>query len=549
MVKQALPSDAGLTGEADKSNALHGLYEQLASIRQPYLDRAYRCSELTIPSLLPRAGHNSTTALPTPYQAIGARGVNNLASKILLSQLPPNQSFFRQVVDKATALKVTKGDPAKIQELEGALQDYEERVMQEIESRSMRAPCHEGFKHEIVCGNVLLHFEDEKKPKVYHLDKYVVQRDSDGLPLTIVVKQCVSPRTIDKMAKEALSRSAQMNSAAQKTVDLYTGIVFNEQGKYDIWQEIAGIEIEGSRGIYSKEECPWLPLRFVIIDGEDYGRSFVDEYLGDLISDDGLVQSVVQAAAIASKLVPMVNPGGMTKMRDAAQARNGQWIYGRKDDISFAQADKLPDLQFCNVVIQRLEERLSQAFLLSSSIQRNAERVTAEEIRYLAGELEEAQGGIYSVLAQEFQLRLVQILIAQMTKKKKLPKLPGDVVKTTIITGLEALSREHDVSKLRVAYKTAVEIYGPEQVAAVSNITAGIERIFTGLQVDHKDLFKSPEQLAQEQQAAQQAAMIQSIAPQAVKGGVDLAKQKNELQGTPFNVNSGSQQPTGQQNR
>jgi hypothetical protein len=207
------------------------------------------------------------------------------------------------------------------------------------------------------------------------------------------------------------------------------------------------------------------------------------------------------------------------------------------------QADKLPDLQFANVVIERLEARLEQAFLLSSSIQRNGERVTAEEIRYLAGELEEAQGGIYSVLAQEFQLRLVEILIAQMTEDKKLPKLPDKVVKTTIITGLEALSREHEVSKTRVAFKTAAEILGPEQVAAVCNLTAVMERIFTGLEVDHKDLFKSQDQLAQEQQAAQQAALMQQIAPNAVKGGVDLAKQKYEQQGTAFD----GQQPTSQQ--
>ncbi len=536
-----LPSDRGLTGDVDKQESLKGLYSQLESIRQPYLERAYRCSELTIPSLLPRAGHNSSTNLPTPWQGIGARGVNNLASKILLSQLPPNQSFFRQVVDKKTAEDITKGDPDKIQELEGALQDYEQAVMQEIETRSMRAPCHEGFKHEIVVGNVLLYFPEDKRPKVFHLDKYVVQRDSYGLPLTIIVKECVSPRTLDKRAKEALNR-AQDQSSVEKVVELYTGVVLNEQGSYDTWQEIAGIEIEDSRGIFTKESCPWLPLRFVIIDGEDYGRSFVDEYLGDLISEDGLSQSVVQAAAAAAKLVPMVNPGGMTKLQDLAKARNGQWVYGRADDVTMLQTVKGADLQFVNAVMERIEERLSQAFLLTSSIQRNAERVTATEIRYLAGELEEAQGGIYSVLAQEFQLRLVQILIVQMTKSKKLPKLPKEVVKTTIITGLEALSREAEVGKLTAAFKTAAEIYGPEQVAAMSNITAGMERIFTGYQVDHKDLFKSPEQLAQEQQQAQQAATMQAIAPQAVKGGVDLALQKNEQQGQNVGQPAESQQ-------
>ena len=52
---------------------------------------------------------------------------------------------------------------------------------------------------------------------------------------------------------------------------------------------------------------------------------------------------------------------------------------------------------------------MSYAFLLNTAIQRDAERVTAQEIRYMAQQLETAMGGIYSLLSQEFQLPLVTI--------------------------------------------------------------------------------------------------------------------------------------------
>lgn len=46
--------------------------------------------------------------------------------------------------------------------------------------------------------------------------------------------------------------------------------------------------------------------------------------------------------------------------------------------------------------------------LLNSAVQRNGERVTAEEIRYVAGELEDTLGGVYSLLSQELQLSLIR---------------------------------------------------------------------------------------------------------------------------------------------
>ena len=70
-------------------------YETLRQHREHFLDRGQECSELTIPSLLPPDGFHSSTDLYNPFQSVGARGVNNLASKLLLLLLPPNSPFFR----------------------------------------------------------------------------------------------------------------------------------------------------------------------------------------------------------------------------------------------------------------------------------------------------------------------------------------------------------------------------------------------------------------------------------------------------------------------
>ena len=93
-------------------------YEQLVSERETFLDRARECARLTIPTLMPESGHSQSSRFYTPYQGIGARGVNNLAAKLLLSLLPPNSPFFRLTIDDFTLEELTKqeGMRAKVEE-------------------------------------------------------------------------------------------------------------------------------------------------------------------------------------------------------------------------------------------------------------------------------------------------------------------------------------------------------------------------------------------------------------------------------------------------
>ena len=90
-------------------------YEKLATERETFLNRGRECAKLTIPALHPDAGHSSSSILHTPYQGIGARGVNNLASKLLLSLLPPNTPFFRFVLDDFTAMELAQQPGARAQ--------------------------------------------------------------------------------------------------------------------------------------------------------------------------------------------------------------------------------------------------------------------------------------------------------------------------------------------------------------------------------------------------------------------------------------------------
>lgn len=489
-------------------------YRQLEQTRQSYLDRARDCSELTIPSLIPQDVHNETSDLYTPFQSIGARGVNNLASKLSIALMPPNSPFFRFMVEPYT-LKEMAQDEAARTSIEQQLGEYERAVMSEIETSGDRVAMHEALKHLIVGGNVLLHVGADKT-RVIHLDSYVVSRAPSGDVLEIVVVEHVSPNALDKATAANISGKLEGD---EKTVEVYTHIERKNEF-FNVYQEVKGTVVSGSKGRYKKGSVPFLPLRFSRIDGEDYGRGFVEELLGDLRSLEGLSQAIVEGAAAAAKVLFMVNPNGTTRMRTIAQAENTAIIEGNRNDVSVLQMDKFNDFRVAYQAMAGIEERLSQQFMLQSSVQRNGERVTAEEIRYLAGELEDTLSGIYSILSQEFQLPYVNRKIDVLTKAKKLPKLPDNIVKPTIVTGMEALGRGHDLRKLDMFIQGMTQALGPEVLQQYVNLQDYIKRRATALGIETEGLIKSQEQIAQEQQQAMQMQMMQQAAPGVAQEGV-----------------------------
>lgn len=486
------------------------IYEKLTSDRWSFLMRARDCSKFTIPTLIPPAGHSNATKYYTPYQGLGARGVNNLASKLLLALLPPNSPFFRLQVDDFTLEQLTKQEGMRA-DVEEGLNKIERAVQSEVEAGALRVSAFEGLKHLVVGGNALLYLPDSGGMRVFPLERYVVQRDPMGNVIDIVVKETVAHSSLPDDVLELLGYSKDDDKYAGgsagkiNSCDIYTR-VYLEEGKWETYQEVKGMVIPGSTGTYPKDKTPWIPVRFTKIDGENYGRSYVEEYLGDIKSLEGLSQAIVEGSAAAAKVLFLVNPNGTTSQETLANADNGAVVEGTDADVSVLQLQKYNDFRVALETINTISERLSYAFLLNSAVQRNGERVTAEEIRYMAGELESALGGIYSILSLEMQLPMVSRIMFAMERKKKLPVLPKGTVKPVIVTGMEALGRGNDLTKLDQFIQPILQV--PELASRI-NMGDYLTRRGTALGIDMKGLIKSDEQVSQEQQAAQQQALIQ----------------------------------------
>ena len=82
-----------------------GRYAQLQSARSTFDREAKESSKLTIPSLIPESTTGTRSKIKTPFQAVGARGVNSLASKLLFALLPPSTAFFKLSIDSLELIK------------------------------------------------------------------------------------------------------------------------------------------------------------------------------------------------------------------------------------------------------------------------------------------------------------------------------------------------------------------------------------------------------------------------------------------------------------
>jgi hypothetical protein len=512
------------------------LYKTLEQDRMPFLMRAIEASNLTIPTLVPPLGHSKATKYYTPYQSIGARGVNNLASKLLLALLPTNTPCFRLDIDSSTLEKLGM-DPTMKASVDSKLAKMERSVQRKIETEAIRVSTFESLKHMVVAGNALLYLPQKGGMRVFHLHNFVIQRDPMGQVLDIVVKETVAKAVLsdevrgllgdkiegkeDESKQDTKADKAEDLSGREANVDLFTHVCWDDN-KWEVYQEVKGMKIPSSIGEYPADKSPWIPIRMAKIDGESYGRGYVEEYLGDLKSLEGLQQAIVEGAAAAAKILFLVNPNGTTSMSDLATTESGGFCEGTPQDVGVLQLQKYNDFRVALEAAAKIEERLSFAFMLNSSVQRSGERVTAEEIRFMAQELESGLGGVYSILSQEFQLPLVVRLMFRMQRAKELPTLPKGIVQPVIVTGLEALGRGNDLTKLDTFMSAIMQV--PEATSRV-NWSDYMTRRATALGIDTEGLIKTDEQVQQEQQQAQMMQMAQQGLGPAIGAMGQMAKQ------------------------
>lgn len=494
-------------------------YDYLASDRSQFLNVARQAADLTLPYI--SRGEQETIKgseyLPTPWQSVGAKGVVTLASKLMLALLPPQTSFFKlQLNDSALG----EDFPPEVRsELDLSFAKIERTILEAIAASSDRVVVHQALKHLVITGNALI-FMGEKQLKLFPLNRYVVDRDGNGNVLEIVTKERIAKRLVEKLLPPDPQRPQAAPGDKEDEVDVYTHI--RRDNNRFIWhQEYDDKILANSMGKAPLESNPWLPLRFNTVDGEVYGRGRVEEFIGDLRSLEGLSQALVEGSAAAAKVVFVVSPSSTTKPATLAAAGNGAIVQGRPDDIGVIQVGKTADFKTALEMINSLERRLAEAFLILSV--RQSERTTAEEVRMTQMELEQQLGGLFSLLTVEFLVPYLNRKLSIAQKNGEIKRLPKDLVKPTIVAGINALGRGQDRESLGAFLTTISQTMGPEAIGKYINGDEVIKRLAASQGIDVLNLVKTMSDI--------QGEMQQNI---GVQKDMEVTKQLGQLAGTPL---------------
>jgi hypothetical protein len=535
-------------------------FKHLEADREPYLNKGKEMASVTLPYICPpdegsvisesRSTHNRQD-LPVPRNGLGAQGVKNLASKFVQTLFPTHIPFFRfavneAVLDEADELEKQVGGGPEFDdngmpvqtggsfrsEIQQRLLAMERIVTDRTERFAHRRSLYELLKRLIITGNCLLRFnDDDGSMRVFNLGNYVVERGYSGDVFRIILKEMKMVALLDETTRaKVLEASPELADKEDAEVTLYTYWGKQSTGKlWETWQEVTdtGIILPDSYGTMKFEDIPVMAERWIATDGENYGRGLCEEHQSDLLDLESLSIDIKETSKAAARTIPLVNPQGMTDPMELAEADNLEYVEGVADDVTvLSLLENIRDYQAANAMVQEITQRLQQVFLMYQSVQRDAERVTAEEIRYIAGQLEEAHGGVYTVLADELQRPYVNRMIQQAIRDGDLDKelFNEGQIKPEVITGIDALGRGQSVDSLGMLF-TMIQAHNAYQEFNMSELWTRF-LVASGIELD--GLLKTPQDKADEMQ--QMKAMQTSNTQEAVGAEMAVAEHQAGLE-------------------
>jgi hypothetical protein len=122
-------------------------------------------------------------------------------------------------------------------------------------------------------------------------------------------------------------------------------------------------------------------------------------------------------------------------------------------------------------------------------------------------ELEQQLGGLFSLLTVDFLVPYLNKKLSDAQRKGEIPKIPKDIVKPTIVAGINALGRGQDRESLGQFLTILAQTLGPESIAEYINTEEVIKRLAAAQGIDVLNLVRSMQEVQQEQAAAEQQQM------------------------------------------
>ena len=464
--------------------------------------------------------------LERDYQEVGALLVNHLASK-LVRILFPTTPFFK-IKPSAQFVQDALKDGVSETDMNSGLARLEMDATQQLFLNASYAQLILALKHLIATGSVLL-YRDSKAQKTiaYGLQSFVLRRDGAGEMVDCVLRECTYVEALPLEIQEILRRADRSKySRPEQYVEVFTRIHRTYSDKrevYEVTQEVDTTAV-GEPSHYPKHLCPWSAPTWSLIIGEHYGRGLVEDYAGGFAKLSDLSEAATLYGIEIMRVIHLVAAGSGTDIDDLMNAEHGEYVRGDEKSVTAHESGDAGKLAQVTAEIAGVFGRLARAFMYEANT-RNAERVTAYELRRDAEEAENALGGAYSTIAASMQLPLANITLTEVNSDV-LPGLISEELKLSIVVGIPALGRSTDVQNLLAATQECAAI-----IPVLTQVDNRIDPrkvsdlIMAGRSVDVSLIHKDKATLEQEAAASEQVAQGQ----QQVMQAADLADQASQL--------------------
>lgn len=520
------------------------MHESMKSLLERYRDdTVIMKSELyahwTLPQLmidLEIASGGTTQQLERDFQEMGALLVNNLASKLASLLFPSSRPFYK--IKLSEVLKqLIKKKGTKERDVATALSKLEMESCQQLFLNASYEQLVMAVKHLIVTGSVLL-YRDSKKftTHAYGLRSFGVRRDGRGNMMDCVLREYTSWDSLSPDIQMVLASKHRSKYTALQTqynkVELYTRIrrvpAPNGNIMYEVSQEADDVPV-GTVGTYPEHLCPWQAPTWSLVAGENYGRGLVEDYAGGFAKLSDASHASTLYGIEMSKVVHLVAPGMGADIDSLQQAENGEYVQGSKDAITAYEGGDAAKFQQMEAAIATTFGRLARAFMYKANT-RDAERVTAYELKQDALEAENTLGGVYSSLSAAMQIPMAHVLLLEVNPGQ-LEGIVTKDIRLDIIAGIPALGRQADVQNLAAASQECAAIVPVlKQLNPKVDVDKLMATIFAAHSIDPDSVYMDQDQIeamedAQRQEAAGQAQIAQSTTT------ADQAAQLTALQG------------------
>lgn len=425
------------------------------------------------------------------YQSVGAMLTNTLASKITELLFPSNQSFFRlDSTVNTDAMASALATDAK--SLASGLADLENTAYRRIFLRSSYNQLMHAMKLLIVTGNALVYRDSAgTNLHTYNLRQYAVQRDGSGKVMDIILKERTSQAALPPKYQHLFS-----DRQPHDELCLYTRIQRMWATVTDTFHVTQCVEDKmlDTSDLYPEAICPYIPVTWNLLTGENNGRGLVEDYAGDFAKLSELSEALALYEIEACRVLHLATPGSGVDVDSMAETESGGWVSANPASVQAYEAGDAAKIEQLLADINSIVQRLAPAFMYGGNT-RDAERVTAEEIRSQADEANRALGGVYSVIADNLHIPLAHILCNEVNPDF-ISEVLAEGLTLSVLTGVAALGRSADVTKLlQVAQSLAVMLPVFTQSTKRIDPEKVITKVFEAFGLNIDDYARTEEEL------------------------------------------------------